>query len=107
MAAFAKCWRWSRASRLRDRRAWSPGSPMGCTGALLYGISADVLVELINIGLRSWDRSWGRAIIDVMVRRTDTGYETQYLPQATEEDHGAHPFKARAGIAALTFAAAR
>jgi hypothetical protein len=27
-----------------------------------------------------------------------------YLPQATEEDHGAHPFKGRAGIAALTFA---
>jgi hypothetical protein len=24
----------------------------------------------------------------------------------TEEDHGAHPFKARAGIGALTFAAA-
>jgi hypothetical protein len=69
------------------------GSPMGCTEALLYGISADVLVELINIGVRSWDRSWGRAIIDAMVRRTDTGYEPQYLPQATEEDHGAHPFK--------------
>src|SRR5262249_34843071 len=46
-----------------------------CTEALLYGISADVLVELINIGLRSWDRSWGRAIIDVMVRRTETGCE--------------------------------
>jgi len=28
--------------------------------------------------------------IDVKVRRTDAGYEPQYLPQATEEDHGAH-----------------
>jgi hypothetical protein len=27
-----------------------------------------------------------------MVRRTDTDCEPQYLPQATEEDHGAHPF---------------
>jgi hypothetical protein len=27
-----------------------------------------------------------------MVRRTDTGCEPRYLPQATEEDHGAHPF---------------
>jgi hypothetical protein len=80
-------------------------SPTRCTEALLYSIiSAEVLIEL---RLRSWDRSWGRAIIDAMVRRTDTGYEPQYLPWATEEDHGAHPFKARAGIAALTFAAAR
>jgi hypothetical protein len=73
------------------------GSPTGCTEALLYGISADVLVELINIGLRSWDRSWGRAIIDVMVRRTDTGCEPRYLPLAREEDHGAHPFKGTDG----------
>jgi hypothetical protein len=42
----------------------------------------------------------------VKVRRTDAGCELPYLPQATEEDHGAHPFKARAGIGALTFAAA-
>jgi hypothetical protein len=35
---------------------------------------------------RSWDRtnrSWHRAIIDVMVRRTDGGCELRYLPQAT------------------------
>src|SRR5262249_17983784 len=35
----------------------------------------------------------GRTMIDVMVRPTDAGCELRYLPQATEEDHGAHPFK--------------
>ena len=32
-------------------------------------------------------------IIDVMVRLTDAGCELRYLPQATEEDHGADLFK--------------
>jgi len=41
-----------------------------------------------------------------MVRLTDLGCEPQYLPRATEEDHGAHPFKGTAGIGALTFVAA-
>jgi len=41
--------------------------------------------------------------IDVKVRRTDAGCELRYLPQATEEDRGAHLFKARAEIGALTF----
>jgi hypothetical protein len=92
-----------------ERRDFAPrmvaGSPTGCTEALLYGISADVLVELINIDLRSWDRSWDRTIIDVMVRRTHADCELRYLPQATEEDRGTHPF-ARTGLAAAGFLAA-
>ena len=44
--------------------------------------------------------------VDVMVRRTDTGVELPYLPQATEEDRGAQPFKCTAGIGALAFVAA-
>ena len=32
-------------------------------------------------------------ILDAMVRRTDAGCELPYLPQATEEDHDAQPFK--------------
>jgi hypothetical protein len=43
-------------------------------------------------------------IVDVWFRREDAGCQLSYLPHATEEDHGAHPFKARAGIAALIFA---
>jgi hypothetical protein len=43
-------------------------------------------------------------VVDVMVRRTDAGRELLYLPQATEEDHGAHSTDTRR-IAALTFAA--
>ena len=42
MAAFAKSVETSRPPRV------VAGSPMGCTEALLYGISADVLVELIQ-----------------------------------------------------------
>ena len=45
-------------------------------------------------------------MIDVKVGRTDAGCELRYLPQATEEDRGAHLFKARAGIGALAFVAA-
>src|SRR5215831_10726387 len=45
-------------------------------------------------------------MIDVKVRRTDAGCELRYLPQATEEDHGAHPFKCAAGLSPLTFAPA-
>jgi hypothetical protein len=40
----------------------------------------------------SWDRTCGVPGIDVMVQPTDAGRELLYLPQATEEDHGA-PFK--------------
>jgi hypothetical protein len=40
-----------------------------------------------------------------MVRQTDAGCKLQYLRQATEEDMVLIPLKARAGIAALTFAA--
>jgi len=36
-------------------------------------------------------------MIDVMVRRTDAGYELRYLPQAMEEDRGANPFKGTDG----------
>src|SRR5262249_31019838 len=50
---------------------------------------------------KAW--SWGRAIIDAKVRRTDAGCKLRYVPQATEEDRGAHPFKGtgrnwRAGV---------
>jgi hypothetical protein len=31
--------------------------------------------------------------VDVKVRRTDAGCQLSYLPQATEEDHGARPFR--------------
>jgi len=41
-------------------------------------------------------------MIDVMVRLTDAGCELRYLPQATKEDHGAHPFKGTGWIGALT-----
>jgi hypothetical protein len=56
------------------------------------------LIELINIGLSSWDRYWGRAIIDVMVRRMDAGCELRYLPHATDEDHGDHGHIPRLGL---------
>jgi hypothetical protein len=32
-------------------------------------------------------------MIEVMVRLTDTSCELRYLPQATEEDRGAHSFE--------------
>src|SRR6266478_4197509 len=69
LVACSKC-DWQAAFSRADLIASDgPRSPTECTEALLYGISAEVLVELIDIGLRSWDLSWGRAIIDVMVRR--------------------------------------
>ena len=81
-------------------------SPAGCTEALLYGISADFLVEADQYRPRSWDRSWDRNIIDVKFWPTDAGCELRYLPQATEEDRGAHPSKAWTGLAAAGFLAA-
>src|SRR4051794_36385328 len=78
----------SRASRLAPRMVG--GSPTGCTEALLYGISADVLVEPINIGFRSWDRSRCRAIVDAMVRRTDAGRDRDRRLAAARL-HDAHP----------------
>src|SRR5260370_6088220 len=60
----------------RDFATAAHGRPLshGITEALLYGISADVLVALLNIGLRSWVRSLCPAIITAMLRRTDTGW---------------------------------
>jgi hypothetical protein len=45
-------------------------------------------------------------MIDMIIRRTDHNCQLSYLPQATEEDHGAHPFKGTGSVmGALTFAA--
>jgi len=48
MAAFAKSWRREYSVETSRPPRMVAGSPAGCTEALLYGISADVLVELIN-----------------------------------------------------------
>ncbi len=61
---------------------------------------------LIETAGGSWDDPGGVLGVDVMVRQTDASCEAQYLPRATEEDHGAHPFKGTAGTGALTFVAA-
>src|SRR5205814_776157 len=87
------------------------GSPTGCTEALLCSNSADVLVELIDIGLRSWDRSWDRTMIDTKVRQTDAGsraYRIFHEPyrifhKRRREDTMKSRLLLLTGIAALAF----
>src|SRR5213592_4084042 len=80
------------------------GSPTGCTEALLCSSSADVLVELIDIGLRSWDRSWDRTMIDMKVRQTAAGSRAYRIFHARRrEDTMKSRLLLLTGIAALAF----